>query len=133
MFCLHVYNFSRLKFLLALVLIVAQASCTGGSGGDSGNPEVVAGIETINIMGLSWTMPSTREDGAPLQLSEIASFHIYYGTEAGDYQNQVDIDDPSAESAQIEALPSGTYYVVLTAIDHDGRESVYSSEIMITL
>ena len=119
MFCLHVYNFLRLKFLLASVLILAQASCTGGSVDGSGD-SVVAGIETINIMGLSWTVPSTREGGAPLQLSEIASFHIYYGTEAGDYQNQVDIDDPTAESAQIEALPSGTYYVVLTAIDRMG-------------
>ncbi|MDT8282643.1 MAG: fibronectin type III domain-containing protein [Gammaproteobacteria bacterium] len=134
MFCLHVYSFSRLKYLLALVLIITQVACSGGATGDPGSTGA-ASIETqaINILGLSWTAPSAREDGTPLQLSEIASFHIYYGTEAGDYQNQIDINDLSAKSVQVEGLPSGTYYVVLTAIDTDGRESLYTPEIVISL
>jgi hypothetical protein len=131
MFRLHIYNFSRLKYLLALALIIAQAACSGGGAGDT--PDAAAGIETLNIMGLTWTAPSAREDGSPLALSEIASYHIYYGIEPGDYQNEIDIDDPSAKSAQVEALPSGTYYVVLTAIDMDGRESLYTPEIVINL
>jgi hypothetical protein len=130
MFCLHVYSLFRLKYLFVLALIISQAACSGGG---AGNSDAAAGIETLNIMGLSWTAPSAREDGSPLQLSEIASYHIYYGSKPGDYQNQIDIDDPTAKSAQVEALPSGTYYVVLTAIDMDGRESLYTPEIVINL
>jgi hypothetical protein len=136
MFCLHVYNLFRLKYLFALALIISQAACSGGGTGDAdavAGAGAGAGIETLNIMGLSWTAPSAREDGSSLSLSEIASYHIYYGSEPGDYQNQIDIDDPTAKSAQVEALPSGTYYVVLTAIDMDGRESLYTPEIIINL
>lgn len=127
---LHIYNFSRLKCLLVLSLIFSLAACSGGSGGPDGQSSE---ITTLNILGVEWTAPFEREDGAALSLSEIDSFHIYYGTEAGDYLNQIDIDDPSANSGQAEDIPSGTYHVVVTAIDMDGRESLYSSEIVITL
>jgi len=126
---LRILNFRYLKYLWALVLVALVASCAGGDGGAA----ATTGNGGMNTLGVSWTAPSEREDGSPLSLSEIASFRIYYGIKAGDYQNQIDIDDPSVVSAQIEQLPSGTYYLVMTAIDADGRESSYSPEIVVTL
>lgn len=131
------FNLRPLKHLLALVLIASLAACAGGDGGIGESNSNIGvsngGTLSMNILGVSWTAPSEREDGSPLSLSEIASFHIYYGSEAGDYQNQIDIDDPSAASAQVEELPSGTYYLVVTAVDTDGRESLYTPEIVINL
>ena len=126
---LKILKIKTVKNLFALVLVSSLASCAGGDGGVGG----VGGVATLNVMGVSWTAPSEREDGTPLQLSEIASYHIYYGTEPGDYPNEIYVDDPSAVQAQEEDLVSGTYYVVVTAIDWDGRESLYSPEMVINL
>jgi hypothetical protein len=117
----------RLKFLSALALASSLASCSGGDGGLAGESGV-----SLGTLGLSWTVPTEREDTTPLLISEIAGYRVYYGSVAGDYQNQVDVDS-SLNVAQVPALPSGTYYVVVTAIDTEGRESLYSPEVVINL
>lgn len=83
------------------------------------------------INSLSWTAPAEREDNQPLSLSEIAGYRIYYGTAQGDYQNEIDVNDGSAEGYTFSDLPKGTYYIVVTTYDTDGRESLYSPEITI--
>ena len=126
--CLHIYDFSRLKCLFTLVLISSLVACSGGDGGTVSNPN-----ESSPALGLIWVAPSEREDDTGLSLSEIAGYRIYYGTEAGNYQNQFVVNDGSAEQAQIVGVPSGAYYLVMTTIDMDGRESSYSSEVVVTI
>ena len=77
--------------------------------------------------------PSEREDGSGLSLSEIAGFRIYYGASSGDYSNTIEIDDHTATQAEMAGIPSGTYYVAVTVVDVDGRESSYSDEVVITV
>jgi len=79
---------------------------------------------------LSWTAPVARADGSALAMSEIAGYTIYYGSEAGNYTQSVDITDVSAGTATITQLPVGTYYFVLTTRDTDGRESGYSKMVV---
>jgi hypothetical protein len=126
MLFLHIYNSFRFKYLLALILFSTLIACTGGSGGDSSTANNSAA-------GLSWVAPAEREDGTGLALSEIAGYRIYYGTTAGDYQNQIDINDHTVGQTQLSDLPVGTYYVVMTTIDTEGRESTYSSEVVVTV
>ena len=125
---LHFIKSTFLKYILALAVVFALTACSSGGDSDS-----TGGNSVINLLGLSWTAPSEREDNSALSLSEIASYHIYYGTEAGDYQNQIDVNDSSSTQAQVEGLASGTYYAVVTTVDTDGRESLYSPEVVITL
>ena len=117
MFFLRFYNFSHLKYLLALSVVLFLVACSGGDGGS-----VVRSSPT-----LSWVAPSEREDGTGLGLSEIASFRIYYGTESGNYSETISIDDHSATQVKIAGIPSGTYYAVMTTVDTDGRESLFSA------
>jgi len=137
--CLHIYNFSRLKCLLTLVLIFSLVACAGGDGGvgSTGNHSgLISNPDgSIAALSLSWAAPSEREDNTGLSLSEIAGYRIYYGTETGNYQNQFEVNDGSAEHAQIVNVPpsSGAYYLVMTTIDTEGRESSYSSELVITV
>lgn len=126
--CLHIYDFSRLKCLFTLVLIFSLVACSGGDGGTVSNPN-----GSSPALGLTWVAPSEREDDTGLSLSEIAGYRIYYGTEAGNYQNQFVVNDGSAEQAQIVGVPSGVYYLVMTTIDMDGRESPYSPEVVVTI
>ncbi len=115
---LRIYSFSRLSYLFALILVLPLVGCSGGDGG---------------VAALSWIAPSEREDNTALSLSEIAGFRIYYGTESGSYQDNFDVNDGSATQAQLLGVPAGTYYVVVTTIDADGRESLFSEEVVVTL
>ena len=130
MFFLHFYNFSRLKYLLALTLVLSLVACAGGGTSGLSDPSDPGSSGSI---ALSWVAPSEREDNTGLQLSEIEGFRIYYGTEAGVYQNQLAVNDSTAEQVQIVDVTSGTYYIVMTTVDTEGQESVYSSELVVTL
>lgn len=135
--CLHIYNFSRLKCLLTLVLIFSLVACSGGAGGDGGTGNLNGSFSNPSgsntALKLTWVAPSEREDNTGLSLSEIAGYRIYYGTEKGNYQNQFEVNDGSAQQTQIAGVPSGAYYLVMTTIDVDGRESSYSQEVVVTI
>jgi hypothetical protein len=141
MLFLHFYDSYRLKYLSALILVFSLFSCSSGGEVSKpfaigvGEPNSIAdgGPAAISALGLNWVAPSEREDGTGLALSEIAGYRIYYGTTAGVYQNQIDINDHTAEQAQIAYIPVGRYYVVMTTIDTEGRESAYSSEVVVTV
>ena len=124
MFFVRFYNILRLNYLLALILVLPLAACSGGDGGSASGS---------GVANLSWVAPSEREDGTALVLSEIVGFRIYYGTVPGDYQNHLDVNDSSAVQAQVAGVPSGTYYVVVTTVDANGRESSYSNELVVAL
>jgi len=98
---------------------------------------VIVALIFINVLaasiGLTWVAPTQREDGTPLNPSEIAGYRIYYGTAPGDYQTQITVNDPYATSFTIGGLAPATYYFVMTTIDTDGRESLYSSEIVMVI
>ncbi len=82
---------------------------------------------------LSWAAPVEREDNAPISLSEIAGFKVYFGTVQGQYTNNIVINDGSAVGHTLTSLPVGdTYYFVLTTLDTEGRESQFSPEVVIT-
>jgi hypothetical protein len=127
MIFLHFYNSFRFKYLLALILLSPLFACSGSGGGATG------GFNANTPADLSWVAPSEREDGTGLALSEIAGYRIYYGTKTGVYQNYIVINDHTVEQTQIADVPAGTYYVVMTAIDTEGRESDYSSEVVVTV
>ena len=130
---LHFYSFSRLAYLLALILVLPLVACSGGDAGLSSSSDGgLSGLDS-NVSNLSWVAPSEREDGTGLSPSEIAGFRIYYGAKSGDYSNAVNIDDHTATQAVLAGLPSGTYFVAVTTVDVDGRESLYSTEVVITV
>ncbi len=126
-------NFSRLGYLLALILVLPLVACSGGDAGLSSSGDGGFSNSSSNSAKLSWVAPSAREDNSVLVLSDIAGFRIYYGVTSGDYSNTVDIDDHTATQTVLAGLPSGTYFVTVTAVDVDGRESTYSAEVVITV
>ncbi len=109
---LRFYNISRLGYLLVCALVLPLVACSGGDGG--------AAV-------LSWVAPSEREDATVLSLSEIAGYRIYYGVESGIYQDPIVINDHTATQAQLSGISSGAYFVVMTTVDVDGRESLWSA------
>jgi len=78
---------------------------------------------------VQWNAPVSRADGTPLSLADIDGYRIHYGKSSGNYTNHLNLADGTAQSVSMTNLPVGTYYLVMTTYDVDGRESGYSSEV----
>lgn len=74
---------------------------------------------------LTWTAPLTRTDGSSIQLSEIDSYEIAYGTSPTDLGNSMTVDGAET-SAEISGLGAGTWYFSIRVIDTNGLASEYS-------
>ena len=66
-------------------------------------------------------------DSSPL--TDLAGYKIYYGSESGNYQTSIQIDNPVIAIYVIEHLTPNTYYFVLTTINSSGVESQFSNEV----
>lgn len=116
---LRCYGFLYRRFLLPISAVLLTA-CSGGGG-------------SVGSASIEWLAPSARANGDPLALAEIAGYRIYYGSVAGLYPDVVDINDSTAEGAELDGVPTGTYFVVVTTVDTEGRESDYSAELEIRI
>ena len=91
---------------------------------------------TCGQFGIRWTPPTTNAcDGSPL--TDLAGYHVYYGTGTGTYLSPPDnISPPDVTSATVQDVRlnnNQTYYVAVTAYDTSFNESAKSSEISITI
>ena len=60
-------------------------------------------------------------------LTNLAGFHVYYGTAPGNYSSSITVANPSISTYTLTNLPSGTYYFVATAYDATGLERAYTT------
>ena len=100
---------------------------TTGTGADTDNNSTVADIK------LSWVAPAEREDNSSISLTEIAGYQVFYGQTQGQYPNSISINDGTAVGYTFTDFPAGTYYFVVTTVDTEGRESQFSSEVVIAI
>jgi len=79
---------------------------------------------------LTWSHPTTYEDGTPLPVSEILGTIVYYGTTAGGpYTTSVSVPAP-ATTVTITNLAKGNWYFVATCIATNNLESIKSNEVV---
>lgn len=81
---------------------------------------------------LRWNIPTVREDGSALKLSDIAGYEIYYTTDAGQ-ERTFDVSNPSATSFTTPQLGVGTYHFSLAVYDSAGRYSRLSNIVTTTI
>ena len=83
---------------------------------------------------LSWTAPTTRVDGTPLDPADIAEYRVYY-TINGEPQgvDPIVVSGTSAsETVTLELTPRVEPYVIsfaITTVDTDGLESAQSETV----
>lgn len=91
---------------------------------------IAGGTGTATVL---WAAPSNRVGGAPMPLSELAGYKIYYGTSLGNYPDVVDVPDKTAMAYTLNGLVSKTtYYLVVTSYDVLGKESANSNVVVRT-
>ncbi len=91
---------------------------------------------TVNQVGtksttLSWIPPTQNEDGS--QLMDLAGYKIYYGTSAGNYANEITINNPGITTYIVDNLSPNTWYFVSTSFNASGVESVFSNAVSRTI
>ena len=81
---------------------------------------------TVESTSLAWEAPASNTDGT--ELTDLAGYNLYYGTEPGQYSQVRSVRDPSQTELELPVEP-GTYYLAMTAYDMTGNESELSNEI----
>lgn len=98
-----------------------------GSQSSSLSPFSIDVVQTANAsMTLNWNAPATNDDGSPL--NDLVAYQFYYGTSSGSYSNVIRVNTPGITTYVINNLVPDTYFVVATAINSAGVESVFSNE-----
>lgn len=123
------------------------ASSCSASAGWSGN-KFASGTETLPAITAStaytltcawnngaatvtWTRPTTNVDGT--SLTNLTGYRILYGNSANNLSQSWAVNDPAATSTTIAALPSGTWYFTVRAVNSAGRESDNSNVVTKTI
>lgn len=92
---------------------------------------VTAPPSTSSVVELAWTPPAENNDGTTLV--DLAGYKIHYGAKSGGYTKVVPVSNPGLTRFVLDALPAGTHYLAMTAINKAGLESDFSPEVRITL
>jgi hypothetical protein len=104
-------------------------SVSDGKGGSASltafNVTVAAGSSGGGGTGavtLNWTAPTTNTDGTGLSLSDLSSYRILYGRDAGNLDQSKSVSG-SAKTTVIENLASGTWFFAIVTVNAAGTES----------
>jgi Putative Ig domain len=96
-----------------------------------GTASVALPAFTITVTGtsignatLSWTPPTTNTDGSTL--TNLAGYRIYYGLNATQMVNTIQIANAGVSTYVVEDLAPGTYYFTVRAYTTGGTESANS-------
>ena len=96
-------------------------------------PDVyAAGTSAAATVDVSWTAPTTREDGTALKPTEISAYRVYYkfGGAPSTSDRFVKVDSGATQSISVPITPGPdpqTLYVAVTAVDINGLESAMSN------
>jgi hypothetical protein len=101
-------------------LVAVAGTGDGGTGGE-------LTVDGSGSAVLSWSAPSTREDGSPLPADELAGYTITMSSASGTVE--IDIDDPRQTSYTVTGLAPGVYQFSIRARDRNGLLSIASSPV----
>ena len=123
-----------LKNIFLVMIVLILSGCGGGSSSSgkvvdkSDNKEIEEIVENNAL--LSWSHPSTRENGESLSLSEIKHYIIShrFNNEVTEYE----VPYPE-ENYKIKDLAEGTHYFTIITVDTEDRTSKPSEEVFKTI
>jgi hypothetical protein len=82
---------------------------------------------------LSWSIPTTRSNGSPLTMAELAGYEIYVLSESTGQSSVVTVSSGSTTTYTVSGLAAGTYYFSMAAKDTAGNLSALSAVVSKTI
>ncbi len=90
--------------------------------------KIASAISFVLLLSISGYADDVNASWDPNSESDLAGYRIYYGTQSGSYNTNVDAGN--AASVEIKGLQTNTtYYFAVTAYDVTGNESPFSQEV----
>lgn len=110
----------------------SSTSTSGTSAGSGGStPPPTGSTAPTGSATVSWSAPTTNTDGSAL--TDLAGYHIYYGTSATALTQTVNISSAATTSYVLQSLASGTWYFAVSAVTNAGIESARSGVVSKTI
>jgi hypothetical protein len=110
---------------LGAAMLSALAACkSGGQAATADTATPAPAPATASSATVTWVAPNQNADGSAL--TNLAGFHVYYGTDANVLAGLQDVRQASASSAVVANLKSGTYFFAVSAYTANGTESELS-------
>jgi len=105
------------------------------SSGDDRVTSLSALLTILNnaSLALSWQVPSQRENGDTLLVSEISGYVIQYGVSAESLGNLITVSDALTTDYELKNLQPGTLFLRIATVDSDDIQGQYSSTISIDI
>jgi hypothetical protein len=105
---------------------IALAGARGASLGSTTRGTVdISGALNTGVANLSWTAPTKNTNGT--KLTNLAGFHLKYGTSETELTHSITITDPKTTSFEISSLRQGKWYFAVAAYNTDGTESALTA------
>ncbi len=102
-------------------------SLTCHRGNQTAYASVRVRVERVPV--IRWRAPTHNVDGS--RLHDLSGYWVYFGRKSRHYAHRAKITSADWTRYQPKSLPSGSYFVSVTAVDAQGNESAYSNEIRI--
>jgi hypothetical protein len=81
----------------------------------------------MGVVTLNWAAPTENSDGSALM--DLAGYKIYKRKNSGSFGLEIQIDNPSVTTFDVDQLSPATYYFAATAFNSMGVESSFSAEV----
>jgi Fibronectin type III domain len=113
-----------------LILATALTACDdsdspAASSAASTTSGTTSPAATTDSATLSWAAPTENTNGT--SVTNLAGYHIYYGTDASDLSQSVEVAGAQTTSFTITGLSPGTYYFAVNAYNNLGMDSDMSN------
>ena len=76
--------------------------------------------------GLSWNIPTTRQNGTGIPVSELAGYEVYWTRSSDTIGGTLKVNGGSMQTAALEVFKPDMYYFAVSAIDTKGLKSPLS-------
>lgn len=110
--------------------VTSNAPTSPDAAGAPAGAITFTGSPTVSATGtgtaaLAWAAPTYNTDGSPI--TDLAGYHIYYGTDQSAPSQTVDIPGATTTSYVVEGLAPGVYYFTVVAYNSMGVDSTESN------
>ena len=96
-------------------------------------PTTGTGTGTTTSAVLSWTIPTTRADGSPLPMSDLAGYEIYVLAESTGQSSVITVGGGGTSTYTVTGLAPDTYHFSMAAKDSAGNLSELSGVVSKTI